>query len=402
MLEIPAQIWQRTKTSDVWPSLFRHGYTDSRKIQALAVFTNVFLHLHPVKVRRHALAIPYTWCMGGLSFFLFLVLTLTGTLLMFYYRPTTEWAYSDIKDLETVVIFGQLLRNMHRWAAHGMVITVFLHMIRVFYTGSYKPPLEFNWVIGTLLFFFTILLSYTGYLLPWDQLSFWTVTVGYDIARATPFIGDEFSFALLGGSRPGLNALLRLYLLNLQELLLHMDKGLAGVVVPTLWLVFMAFIPYIDRSREGVGIYFTTPKGRTITIFAAVYATVLTFTLIVLDKVLKDIGYIEFASDHFPGGKQLFPNYLIPIATMLGLSFLLVVIVKRLYGAGTREWMIAIFTGLVSAYLVLTIVATSMPGTGLNLFLPWDVPSSNLCFELAPLISVITSLPRRWGYSAAF
>src|SRR5438445_11367732 len=133
------------------------------------------------------------------------------------------------------------------------------------------------------------------------------------------------------------------YLLNLQELLLHMDKGLAGVVVPTLWLVFMAFIPYIDRSREGVGIYFTTPKGRTITIFAAVYATVLTFTLIVLDKVLKDVGYIEFASDHFPGGKQLFPNYLIPIATMLGLSFLLVVIVKRLYGAGTREWMIAIF-----------------------------------------------------------
>src|SRR5439155_787635 len=134
-----------------------------------------------------------------LSFFLFLVLTLTGTLLMFYYRPTTEWAYSDIKDLETVVLFGQLLRNMHRWAAHGMVITVFLHMIRVFYTGSYKPPREFNWVIGTLLFFFTILLSYTGYLLPWDQLAFWAVTVGYEIARATPVIGDEFAFVAFGG-----------------------------------------------------------------------------------------------------------------------------------------------------------------------------------------------------------
>src|SRR6266566_3319006 len=154
MLELPAEMWRRVKTGNVWKSLFRHGYPDSRKNQSLAVFTNVFLHLHPVKVRRHALAIPYTWCMGGLSFFLFLVLTLTGTLLMFYYRPTTEWAYSDIKDLETVVIFGQLLRNMHRWAAHGMVITVFLHMIRVFYTGSYKPPREFNWVIGTLLFFF--------------------------------------------------------------------------------------------------------------------------------------------------------------------------------------------------------------------------------------------------------
>ncbi|OLC11835.1 MAG: cytochrome B6 [Chloroflexi bacterium 13_1_40CM_68_15] len=217
MLEIPAQIWQKTKTSYIWRSLFRHGYPDSRKNQSLAVFTNVFLHLHPVKVRRHALAIPYTWCMGGLSFFLFLVLTLTGTLLMFYYHPSVDGvynAYGDIKDLETVVVFGQLLRNMHRWAAHGMVITVFLHMIRVFYTGSYKPPREFNWVIGTLLFFFTILLSYTGYLLPWDQLSFWAVTVGYEIARATPVIGDEFAFVFFGGFQLGPNALLRFYVFH--------------------------------------------------------------------------------------------------------------------------------------------------------------------------------------------
>jgi quinol-cytochrome oxidoreductase complex cytochrome b subunit len=103
---------------------------------------------------------------------------------------------------------------MHRWAAHGMVITVFLHMIRVFYTGSYKPPREFNWVIGTLLFFFTILLSYTGYLLPWDQLAFWAVTVGYGIAQATPFIGDEFAFIVFGGFQLGPNALLRFYVLH--------------------------------------------------------------------------------------------------------------------------------------------------------------------------------------------
>jgi hypothetical protein len=163
-----------------------------------------------------------------------------------------------------------------------------------------------------------------------------------------------------------------------------MDKGLAGVVVPTLWLVFMAFIPYIDRSREGVGIYFTGPKGRTITIFAAVYATVLTFSLIFLDNFLKQHGYIEFASEYFPGGKQLFPNYLIPIATMLGLSFLLVLIVKRLYGAGTREWMIAVFTGFISVYLVLTVVGTSMRGPGMDIFAPWAVPATHQCFEPNP------------------
>ena len=214
MLEIPTQVWHRVTKSALWRSIFRHGYPDSRKNQSLAVFTNVFLHLHPVKVRRHALAIPYTWCMGGLSFFLFLVLTLTGVLLMFYYRPTTEWAYSDIKDLETVVVFGQLLRNMHLWAAHGMVITVFLHMIRVFYTGSYKPPREFNWVIGVLLWVITLVLSFTGYLLPWDQLALWAVTVGTNMVGATPLIGSEINLLLRGSLEVSGNTLLRFYVLH--------------------------------------------------------------------------------------------------------------------------------------------------------------------------------------------
>ena len=96
--------------------------------------------------------------------------------------------------------------------------------------------------------------------------------------------------------------------------------------------------------------------------------------------LLKDHGYIEFASDHFPGGKQLFPNYIIPIAIMLGLSFLLVLIVKRIWGANTREWMIAIFTGFVSVYLVLTVVGTSMRGPGMDLFTPWSVPQTHQCY----------------------
>ncbi|HYV22158.1 MAG TPA: menaquinol-cytochrome C reductase [Candidatus Bathyarchaeia archaeon] len=171
------------------------------------------------------------------------------------------------------------------------------------------------------------------------------------------------------------------YLLNLQELLLHMDKGLAGVVVPTVWLTFMAVIPYIDRSREGVGIYFTSANGKRITIFAAVFATVGTFSLILLDAFLKGHGYIEFATEHFPGGKQLLPNYLIPIGVMIGLSVLLVLIVKRLYAANTREWMIAVYTGFVAVYLVLTVVGTSMRGPGMDLFPPWAVPSTHQCLE---------------------
>jgi len=152
------------------------------------------------------------------------------------------------------------------------------------------------------------------------------------------------------------------------------------VVVPTIWLTFMAAIPYIDRSREGVGIWFTSKNGLRITIFAAAYATLLCFSLILLDAFLKAHGYIEFASEYFPGGKQLLPNYVIPIVIMIGLSVLLVIIVQRIWDANTREWMIAIFTGFISVYLVLTVVGTSMRGPGMDLFTPWSVPATSQCY----------------------
>ena len=109
---------------------------------------NVFLHLHPVRVRQHAVKFAYTFCLGGLSFFLFLVLTVTGVYLMFFYIPSTTNAYTDILNIQASVAFGLLTRNVHRWGAHLMVFFVFLHMMRVFYHGAYKPPREFNWVVG--------------------------------------------------------------------------------------------------------------------------------------------------------------------------------------------------------------------------------------------------------------
>ena len=170
------------------------------------------------------------------------------------------------------------------------------------------------------------------------------------------------------------------YLLNLQELLLHMDKGLASVIVPTIWIVFMMGIPYIDRSREGVGIWFTSARGKRVTYFAAVYATVLTFSLIIFDKVLKDHGYIKFASENLPGGKQLFPDYLIPITTMVVLSALLVLLVKIIFKGNTRDVMIAVWTGFVCVFLVLTVVGTSMRGPGMDMYAPWALPSTHQCF----------------------
>jgi len=193
-------IWEYIRNTQVWKSIFRHGVPDNPRDQSLAVLSNVALHLHPVKTRKSGVRMSFTWCMGGLTFFLFLIETVTGILLMFYYRPTLEFAYNDIIELREHVPLG-ILREIHRWGAHSMVITVWLHMFRVFMTGSYKPPREFNWGVGVLLLVLTMLLSFTGYLLPWDQLAIWAITVGAQMAAATPLIGVEgpFAFALKVG-----------------------------------------------------------------------------------------------------------------------------------------------------------------------------------------------------------
>ena len=246
------QLQEGIVNSQIWKSIFRVGVPNTNRKRVLAVLGSLILHLHPVKVRRSGVRMSYTWCMGGTSFFLFLVETVTGLLLMFYYRPTIEYAYPDIMDLREQAPFG-IMREMHRWGAHAMVIAVWLHMFRVFMTGSYKPPREFNWSIGVIMLVLTLLLSFTGYLLPWDQLAIWAITVGSNMARATPFLGhegpgaqllalgdvklihaaDDARFALLGGTFVGEGALLRFYVLHCVGLPL----GIAVLMAVHFWRV---------------------------------------------------------------------------------------------------------------------------------------------------------------------
>ncbi len=224
---------QYIRQGQVWRSVFRHGIPRDRRTRAMAIMANLFLHIHPVAIRKSAIRPAFTWGMGILTFYLFLVETVTGVLLMFYYRPVVEYAYVDMIGLRAHVTLG-LLREIHRWGAHAMVISIWLHMLRVFLTGSYKPPREFNWGVGVVLLVLTLLLSFTGYLLPWDQLAMWAITVGSNMARATPLLGHEgpgaalimigdiplvhagsdARFGLLGGISVGPNALLRFYVLH--------------------------------------------------------------------------------------------------------------------------------------------------------------------------------------------
>jgi quinol---cytochrome c reductase cytochrome b subunit, bacillus type len=231
--------------SRIWRSFFHHGWPNNEMDRSLVMTTNIFFHLHPVKVSRRSLRATYTFGLGIISVVLFVTLTVTGVLLVFYYIPATSVAYTTMKDLQTAIPLGQLVRNMHRWAAHLMVLAVILHLIRVFYTGAYKPPREFNWIVGVVLLLLTLGASFTGYLLPWDQLSYWAITVGTNIAGYAPALGEQTRTILLGGSEVGQNTLIRFYALHIMVLplamilliSLHMwrvrkDGGLAGQEIP--------------------------------------------------------------------------------------------------------------------------------------------------------------------------
>jgi quinol-cytochrome oxidoreductase complex cytochrome b subunit len=208
--------------------IFRHGLPRTPLEELQTVRRTVFLHLHPARMPAHRMKISFTWCLGGLSFLLFLVTVITGALLMIYYRPTLENAYGDILDLRYTVFLGGFLRNVHRWAGHGIVITVVLHMLRVFYTGSYKPPREFNWIVGVCLLLIVFTFAFTGYLLPWDQISYWGTRVGTNLLHSVPLLGADGPFGkdlglsynrdisvlLLGDSDLGPRALIRFYTLH--------------------------------------------------------------------------------------------------------------------------------------------------------------------------------------------
>jgi len=224
----------------LWRSVRRRGKATSDRARAQAVFSNLFLHVHSVRVHRHSLKPGYTMGLGLLTVAFLAILTVTGVLLMVYYKPTPELAYASVKDIHFVVPSGRLIRNLHRWAAHGMVIMVFLHMARVFYTASYRPPREFNWFVGILLLALTLALSFTGYLLPWDQLAYWAITIGVNIASSpreltdglglTPYFdpGGLMKGLLLGANAVGTEALIRFHLLHVMVLPLLLF-GLLGV-----------------------------------------------------------------------------------------------------------------------------------------------------------------------------
>jgi quinol-cytochrome oxidoreductase complex cytochrome b subunit len=180
----------------------------------------------------------WMYCLGGITFFFGMVLGITGVLLALYYRPTPEGAYDSILLIMNEVRFGWLIRSMHSWSASLMVIFAVLHLLRVFVTGSFKPPRELNWIAGVVLGVLVLAFGYTGYLLPWDQRAYWATTVGTDIMGSVPFVGDLVLRLVRGGADVTALTLTRFY-------------GAHVLILPAVFLAALAG-HFVMIHRQGI------------------------------------------------------------------------------------------------------------------------------------------------------
>lgn len=389
-------------------SIFRTGYPDTPRKRAAMIVNTLFLHIHPARVQLHSLQPTYTLGLGLLSFFLFAILGLTGVLLMFYYVPSVELAYGWMQDLIFVVPFGRIMRNLHRWTAHAMVVVVFLHMCRVFYTAAYKPPREFNWVVGVFLLVLTLGSSFTGYLLPWDQLSFWAITVATNIVSYLPLLGDWIRFLLLGGNMVGGEALLRFYVLHV-------------AVLPILTTALIAYHFWRIRKdgglarpsgggREvGTGLRsWSAIKGRGRVTGPEAKNTILSFPRLIYIELLVLLGLLilflpvsflfdgplaQIADPEHPPNPAKAPWYflglqelvsysafwggvVIPSLVILGL-LLLPYLDRDKRGVGVwfareRRGVIILWTLFVLAVALLTLIGAYFRGPNWNFYWPWE------------------------------
>jgi len=202
-------------------------------------FHTLVLLIHPQDVRKASIVFKRTFGLGGMALLLFILQGITGILLRFIYEPTPEGAYNSIQFIRDVVLFGDFVRNIHHWSGMLIVVVVFLHLLRVFYTQAYYPPRRFNWVIGIILLFIVILLNFTGYLLPWDQLSYWAVTVSTNMLEYVPVIGEWLKMAIRGGEEVSGPTLLIFY---------NLHTG----VLPVLLLAFLVYHFWKVRKAGGI------------------------------------------------------------------------------------------------------------------------------------------------------
>ena len=410
--------------------------------------TGFLLHLHPKKVNEQAIKYTRTFGLGGINALLFFILVFTGLLLRFWYVPTPDDAYNSIVALQNNSFFGSLIRNLHHWSAMLMIVTAFLHLLRVFYSTSIYYERKKNWYYGLFLFIIVLAFNFTGYLLPWDQLSYWAVTIMTNIVEYIPFVGESFANLIRGGEIVNGNTLLNFYtfhtallpllfvvfmalhfwlirkakgvtvadnsqkemlevnpnlinieilvaliiiatlllfamffnaplldkanpmispnpskapwyFMGIQELLINLHPIITSFIIPISLFVFLYFIAKLEINENNIGTWFYSVKGKRITIISAIFAVLLSISLIIIFEYILHLNTLNMPL-YISQGIIPFMMYFIPAS-------LFVYYLKRALNSDRIELVISIITLLVFSYITMSIVGVFLRGEGMKL-----------------------------------
>jgi len=418
------------------------------------VFRSFLLHFRPASVPERTLDFSLSWGQGGMALVLVILLFASGLMLKFSYEPSPARAYASIIHLVNQVRFGQLLRNLHHWSANGLLLVVFLHCLRVFYTGAFTGPRQLTWSIGLVLFAAVLLSNFTGYLLPWDQRAYWAITISTSMLDYLPAVGTGLREWILGGSEPGPGTLVNFYAIHtailpalllffvpwhfwrirkanglviprrsenepmtagemvdsmphliireaaiallvlaavllismffnapldaqanpglspnptkapwyfmgVQELLIHFHPLFAVLVIPGLLVLGLLLIPYFNYEANTAGVWFCSARGRKMALAAAILASVATPAAVWFD------AYATAVWRAGPAG--LVSNGLLPFAVLLAVCAGFYWLVKKTFQANNNEAIQAMFTLLVTSFVVLTVIGVWFRGAGMQL-----------------------------------